>query len=409
MTTIEQFLASYSPKMRVVTEAVREVVRSALLPYTQERLALTDKTLYYGVGQNKDRQICYIRPLKSSIHLYFTNGARLLDPTQLLQGTDENLRYIKFETVEQVDRSALHTLLKAALQRQTLLEAMTKARGVMEDPQAMVEPAVYRIGKVTVDRSGIQRGVVPCPYCGEYVGMGVISVRHDDGRIVHFNPRVYHYADVNHPITPADLDVETLVAIMAELPGSFQTREPVEEAQQELEAIYLGVLTANKVKPLSRLEYPVQPDVMALLKELGLLTSAITRTAKDGTQVTHWILGTDQDKIAQYRADFDNTPIKYGFGSVILAEARYFGYPACCAKAYFAAPNAPSGFSADEQALLFYRPCRGCPTTRRAIPLYKSALKEAERLYKELCLSRQNIEDSTNIQYDPQRGQANPR
>ena len=376
---------------------VYEVARSVLLPHRQERLDLTDKALHYGVGRDKDREICYIRPLKSSVHLYFTDGARLPDPAQLLQGTDKKLRYVKFETVEQVNHSALRTLLQVALQRQTLLEALTKVESVV-NPQAMVEPAVYRMDKVTVNRTGVQRGVVPCPYCGEAVGMGVISVRHADGRAVSFNPRVFHYADVNHPITPADLDMETLVAMMAEVLGSHRPQESTEKAQQEQEAIYLGVLTANKIKPLSRLEYPVQPDVMALLRELGLSISTIARTAKDGEQVTHWILSTEHDLVAQYKTDFDNTPIQEGVASVIRSEADYFGYPVCCAEAYSKDPNAPTDLAVDEQSLLFYRPCRGCLITWRAIPLYRSALKEAKRLYKELCLSRQNVENSTNAQ-----------
>jgi hypothetical protein len=390
MTTIEQFLASDPPKMREVIVAVREVVRGALLPYRQERLALTDRALYYGVGQDKDRQICYIRPLKSSVHLCFTDGARLPDPAHLLQGTDKKLRYIKFETVDQVNHLTLHTLLKAALQRQTLLEALTKLTSVTDDPQAMVEPAVYRVGKVTVDRTGVLRGVVPCPHCGEFVGMGVILIRHTDGRTVSFNPRVFHYADVSHPITPADLDVETLVAMMAEVPDSYQPPESTEEDQQEQEAIYLGVLTANKIKPLSRLEYPVQPDVMALLKRLGLSISTVVRTAENGKQVIHWILGTEHDLAAQYKTDFDNTPIQDGVASVIKSEASYFGYPACCAEAFIKDPSAPTDLAVDEQSLLFYRPCRRCLVTPRAIPLYRSAMKEAQRLYQELCLSRQN-------------------
>jgi hypothetical protein len=329
------------------------------------------------------------------VHLYFTDGARLPDPAQLLQGTGKKLRYVKFETVEQVNHPALHTLLKVALQRQTLLEVLLKVEGVTA-PQAMVETAVYRMGKITVDRTGVQRGVVPCPYCGKAVGMGVISVRHADGRAVSFDPRVFHYADVNHPITPADLDMETLVAMMAEVPDSHQPQESTEEVQQELEAIYLGVLTANKVKPLSRLEYPVQPDVMALLRRLGLLISTVTRTAKDGKQITHWILGTEHDLVAQYKTDFDNTPIQDGVASEIKSEASYFGYPTCCAEAYIKNPNTPTDLAVDEQSLLFHRPCHGCLITRRAIPLYRSALKEAKQLHKELCLSRQNVEDSTN-------------
>jgi hypothetical protein len=46
--------------------------------------------------------------------------------------------------------------------------------------------------------------------------MGQITVRHKDGRTVSFNPRLFHYARANHPITKEDVDGETLIAILSE-------------------------------------------------------------------------------------------------------------------------------------------------------------------------------------------------
>jgi len=71
-----------------------------------------------------------------------------------------------------------------------------------------------RSGKVFVDTSGIQRGVLPCPHCGALAGMGTVRVRHDDGRSVSFNPRLFHYATAGHPITARDVDGKKLIAIL---------------------------------------------------------------------------------------------------------------------------------------------------------------------------------------------------
>lgn len=74
----------------------------------------------------------------------------------------------------------------------------------------------YRLGKVFVDTSGVQRGVLPCPLCGALMGMGSITLRHDDGRTVHFSPRLFHYVEAGHPVTSRDVNGKLLVAIMEE-------------------------------------------------------------------------------------------------------------------------------------------------------------------------------------------------
>lgn len=145
------------------------------------------------------------------------------------------------------------------------------------------------------------------------------------------------------------------------------------------DALYLGVLTARGVKPLSRLEYPVGTQVLEALKGLGLTVAPLTRIAQDGTRVTHLILGTDPDLVEQYRADFDGTAL-VETPDVIRLEARYFGYPACCAEAFIRDPRAPNDLPPQEQALLFHRACPGCQETPRLVLLYKSALAQARRL-----------------------------
>lgn len=154
----------------------------------------------------------------------------------------------------------------------------------------------------------------------------------------------------------------------------------------EEDAIYLGVLTAMGVKPLSRLEYAVAPDVLSLLQDLRLRVVSVRRVAQDGSEVIHWILGRDSGLIDQYKSDFDGTPIREGIPAVIRAEARYFGFPTCCAEAYIRDPLALSTLTPEEQGLLFHRACPGCKETPKLIPLYRSALREAKRLHKELRL-----------------------
>ena len=74
----------------------------------------------------------------------------------------------------------------------------------------------HRFGKVFINDGMVERGLEPCPHCGRAVGMGLIAVQHDDGRMVIFNPRLGHYVQSGHPITGDDVDGETLIAILAD-------------------------------------------------------------------------------------------------------------------------------------------------------------------------------------------------
>jgi len=132
------------------------------------------------------------------------------------------------------------------------------------------------------------------------------------------------------------------------------------------------------------LEYPVKPDVIHLLEDLGLVIISVIRVAQNGTRITHLILGMEQDLLDQYEAEFDGAVIQPALPWIARSEARYFGFPDCCAEAYIKAPHAPNHLTTEEQSLLFHRACLGCKETPRLIPFYRLALAEARRLHRNL-------------------------
>jgi hypothetical protein len=153
--------------------------------------------------------------------------------------------------------------------------------------------------------------------------------------------------------------------------------------QLEIDAICLGILTANGIKPLSRLEYRVRPSIMAIVQRLEVILVPITRIAGNRRIVTHLIMGKDLSLIEQYRREFEGTPLSGEIAPVVRSEARYFGYPTCCAEAYIKVAYALNDLKPDEQSLLFHYACPGCQETPRLVPLYKSALLKAEQLLKQ--------------------------
>ena len=152
----------------------------------------------------------------------------------------------------------------------------------------------------------------------------------------------------------------------------------------ELDAIYLGVLTAKRVKPLSRLEYPVFSWIINAIKGMGLTVEAVNRFAHNGTCIEHRIMGRDLSLIDQYRSDFEGKPLEKNTVRVARLEARYFGYPVCCAEAYVKSPYTPNDLISKDQHLFFHYACPGCEETPKLISLYQLALNEAEMLYKKL-------------------------
>ena len=157
----------------------------------------------------------------------------------------------------------------------------------------------------------------------------------------------------------------------------------LDPAKLEQDAIYLGVLTARRVKPLSRLEYPISYRLRQLLEELGLQLATITRRAQNGCSITHLVMSLDEALIEAYRAEFDGCIIEGGAPAIIMAEARHFGYPICCADAFGRHGYAPNDLESADQRILFHHACAGCTETPRLLPSYRAAFVEAERLYAE--------------------------
>ncbi len=69
------------------------------------------------------------------------------------------------------------------------------------------------------------------------------------------------------------------------------------------DALYLGVLTARRIKPLSRLEHPVRDELRRLLSGLELELLTIGRLTQCGERVEHLAMSRDPARLLPaYRA-----------------------------------------------------------------------------------------------------------
>ena len=156
----------------------------------------------------------------------------------------------------------------------------------------------------------------------------------------------------------------------------------LDASRLERDALYLGLLTAREVKPLSRLEYSISNNLYRILVEMGLKLARLTRRAQNGATVPHLVMSLDRRRIADYLAEFDGAVIVGNSPAVIRAEARHFGYPACCAESFSRRGYAPNDLEPADQRILFHHACAGCTETPPLLPAYRAACEESERLFR---------------------------
>lgn len=119
--TDEKF-GSFEDLVDLANDDLKPIVlelRSLVLEIDQnacEVVRLGEKAATYGLGPRKMIEgYCYIMPNRSWVNLGFYQGAHLIDPNTLLEGTGKNLRHVKIHSLEQVCHPAIRSLVVAAL------------------------------------------------------------------------------------------------------------------------------------------------------------------------------------------------------------------------------------------------------------------------------------------------------
>lgn len=147
--------------------------------------------------------------------------------------------------------------------------------------------------------------------------------------------------------------------------------------------LFLALLTAEGVKPLSRWEGPLTAQQWKALRQLGLHVSTLHRRTEQGHMVTHVIFSRDRSRLRAHRAAFEGTPINRD-AETMRQEGLDFGYPPCCVEAFIENGYQANGFAPDDQSLLFHWACPGCEQTRRLLPAYR-------RIYRRVRQIRQRL------------------
>lgn len=149
----------------------------------------------------------------------------------------------------------------------------------------------------------------------------------------------------------------------------------------KFDLLYLGLLTKERIKPLSRWEGEFGRTEINALKSLGLKTRSVKRPLESGGKSEELIFGKDRKLMDEYADVFERKPISYSRECTLL-EGKLFGYPECCARSFAGHGYLPNGLSEDDQRILFHWACPGCRITPGLLPEYRAAYQEAQEIRK---------------------------
>ena len=147
----------------------------------------------------------------------------------------------------------------------------------------------------------------------------------------------------------------------------------------DFDLLYLGLLTKEMVKPLSRWEKSFAAKEIKFIKSLSLKSAIIERCLESGRKVEELIFSKNKDQLNEYTKSFMRAPIRYT-SEIVELEGKFFGYPDCCVDSYLNYGEIYNGLSKDEQALLFHWACSDCSRTPKLLPKYRAIYEEAKRL-----------------------------
>ncbi|MEO6327116.1 MAG: hypothetical protein ABIQ65_21025 [Thermoanaerobaculia bacterium] len=110
------FLSKYNPSVRSVAVASRETLRR-LLPGAFELVYDNYNALViaFGATEKTSEVVLSIALYPRWVHLFFANGATLLDPDGLLEGDGKQVRRIRLDTAAVLDRAPVRALIAEAV------------------------------------------------------------------------------------------------------------------------------------------------------------------------------------------------------------------------------------------------------------------------------------------------------
>lgn len=88
-----------------------------MIPDISEQVDAKARIIGYGYGPKYADMVCMLMPTKAGVNLGIAYAMELPDPAKLLEGTGKLHRHVKLNSEADLERTALKSLLKAAVAR----------------------------------------------------------------------------------------------------------------------------------------------------------------------------------------------------------------------------------------------------------------------------------------------------
>jgi hypothetical protein len=114
VSDLDALLERQTPAVRDVFMALAHLVRD-VMPDATEQLDLPDRVLAFGFGPSggirlRDFAVGLI-PHAAHVNVQLADGARIEDPTVIIEGTGKRIRHVKCRSLDDVARPALRAIL----------------------------------------------------------------------------------------------------------------------------------------------------------------------------------------------------------------------------------------------------------------------------------------------------------
>jgi hypothetical protein len=107
--TFEDLFAEHSADVKAIANRLREIILE-VLPGAEEKVYLGWKIALY----NLPNEVCGIQPVNKYCNLYFSKGAQMNDPDELLEGTGKNIRHVKVRSLDDIPADKFKALIREA-------------------------------------------------------------------------------------------------------------------------------------------------------------------------------------------------------------------------------------------------------------------------------------------------------
>jgi predicted DNA-binding protein (MmcQ/YjbR family) len=114
--TFSGVVRSCSPAVRAIAKGLRDLVYDELTGVEERFFGGRRPMAIYRTAAD----VCWIQPQLKWCNLYFTRGAEISDPDQLLQGTSERFKYVSVRSLDELKQLPLRAWLRESV---TLNEA----------------------------------------------------------------------------------------------------------------------------------------------------------------------------------------------------------------------------------------------------------------------------------------------